>query len=236
LGVREKAELISWFVLSITSLRTLLINMMKHIKRAFLSLAGRDDSDFPTSQVEYNGKVADTEVLYPYGLYGNAPAGSLLVMMHINGEEENRTAIASYPQIRFMNLKEGEVAVGNPMTKSVTAFRANGDIETVSTNGEKVTIAADSTTTVAGGKSVTVGIDYNLTIVGILRLLLGGITIGTPEGGAIDIDGTGSILNLKGSYRLGGTGGQPIARVGDTVRVGGVDGVITSGSGAHTAT
>lgn len=219
--------------------------MMKHIKRAFLSLAGRDDTDFPTSQAEYNGKNADTEILQPYGLYGNPPTGSLLVLMHVNGEEENRVALATYPQIRFMNMKEGEVAVGNPLTKSVTAFRLNGDIETVSTNNEVITVKLNSTTTVGGQKSVTVtegmnvtvGIDYNLTIVGILRLLLGGITIGTPEGGDINIDGSGSFFNLGGKFRIGGTGGAAIARVGDRIQLdSGPQGTIISGSGNHTAT
>lgn len=58
----------------------------------------------------------------------------------------------------------------------------------------------------------------------------------------INVDSTTKVvvtspdIELIGNAKLGGSGGQAIARIGDTVDVAGVPGTITSGSTKHTAT
>jgi hypothetical protein len=102
------------------------------VKYAALTNAGKDDGQFPSSQVIYNQRVADFYVVYPYGMSANAPADSLVVMMNMMGQEENRAGIASLPYQRFKDLKVGEVAFGNFLTRSHVIFKEDGSVEIVS--------------------------------------------------------------------------------------------------------
>lgn len=110
------------------------------VKYAELTNVGKDDGHYPISQVKYNQRVADFYVVYPYGMSANAPADSLVVMMNMMGQEENRAGIASLPMQRFKDLKIGEVAFGNFLTKSYVKFKEDGSIEIVSENNLTVEV------------------------------------------------------------------------------------------------
>ncbi len=195
------------------------MSFTQKIKRAVLSLVSKDDGEFSVGQANYNGKTGDTELVWPYGFFANPPLGASILMFNVQGQEENRAGIASFPQMRFKNLKEGEVGIANFMTGSVMKFLADGSIEVTATNGMNITVTPDLNIVVAGNVNIAVA---------------GGVSL--SAGADVSIDGTGQTVNLYGSYNLGGPGGAAIARVGDSVSCAAGIGTIISGSSAHTAT
>jgi len=145
------------------------------IKRAVVTLTNKDSGQFAATQVQWmRDKVAITEVVHPYGLSSNAPVDSFALMFNVMGQEENRAAIVYAPQRRFKDLKEGEVALGNFLTRSVVKFLENGDIEITGTadqninitGSNNVTIGGDNTIAITGDNTVTVGGDNDVTISG----------------------------------------------------------------------
>lgn len=186
------------------------------IKRAVLSLVGNDSGNHQTSQAQYWGKASDFEVIYPYGLCANPPKDSLILLLNVMAQEENKAGIANLHEQRFRNLKEGEVAVGNYLTRSVTKFLANGDIEIFSANDEKIAITNDSTKTVGGDMTVTVSGNVTLNVTGTTTVNnTDNITVNAPLttfngnvtiNGVISADnGGGGDHNIIGDIDLTGT-------------------------------
>jgi len=167
----------------------MLFNKIKNlIKRAAVSNNTTDDKIRHIVQVNYIGRTADIEGVYPYGMSANAPVGSAMLMFNVGGSEENRAGIAYNPQDRFKNLKPGEAQFGNQIKQTFIKFLDNGNID-IFTDAD-VNINAD-----------------NVNITAALTTINGDLVV-------------------TGQTDLSGTGGPPIARVGDTVS----NNVITSGS------
>ncbi len=99
------------------------------IKRATITKGGADDGQFNIQQVTYLGKVADCEIIFPYGMSANLPKDALLVMFNVNANEQNRAGIGTLPKERKKNLEPGEVAFFHPLTNSFIYFRNSGDID-----------------------------------------------------------------------------------------------------------
>lgn len=110
-------------------LARLLSSLKDLIKRATITKGGADDSQFNVQQVTYLGKVADCEIIFPYGMSANLPKDALLVMFNVNANEQNRAGIGTLPNERKKNLEPGEVAFFHPLTKSFIYFRNSGDID-----------------------------------------------------------------------------------------------------------
>lgn len=199
------------------------------IKRAFVSLVGSDSEAFQTTQISYLGKTADTEVIYPYGLCGNPPTGSLVLLFNVQGQEENRAGIANLPNKRFKNLKAGEVAVGNYLTTSVVKFLENGNIEVFCQNNEIITITQNANITIGGSSTVnivgtatincpTTTINGDVNINGNLNVLGDSTSTGnTSINGSLSTTGdvTAQTISLLGHRHDsvmpgGGTSGQPV--------------------------
>ena len=140
------------------------------IKRAALSLAGRDDGQFSIAQAQYYNKTAEVELVFPYGYSACPPEGSLILLMNVMGQEENRAGIASYPQQRFKNLKPGEVQVGNFLTRASIKWDKAGKIyidapdnhvivksgKTIRLEADRIELAAKSALKVdVGGRGYT---------------------------------------------------------------------------------
>ncbi len=168
------------------------------IKRSFITKASDDKNAFQTAQISYLDKVADTEIIWPYGMFGNVPIDSLCVTFSVGAHEENRVTFPSRSHDRIKrDTKPGEVGQGNSLTGSHVFYNADGDIIIDAKNKINIIVVGDATITAN-------------------KLIVNN-----------DADITGNV-NL-------GIGGAPIARVGDSVLVGGDAGVITSGSSNHTA-
>lgn len=99
------------------------------IKRARITKPGPDDADYNVQQISYFDKVADAEMVFPYGMSANLPKDSLVLLFNVNGNEQNRAGIGSLPPERKRNLEDGEVAFFHPLTKSFIYFRNRGHIE-----------------------------------------------------------------------------------------------------------
>jgi phage gp45-like len=130
-----------------------ILNKMRNlIKFAKVTLSGSDSGGYNQSQVNYFGKTKQTFVLFPYGLDAKLPADSIVVLFNIMGQEENTVGIGTKPSIRFKNLQEGEVVVGNPSKQTKIYFKNDGTIEitgdtnVIINNGTKGVARLDDTT------------------------------------------------------------------------------------------
>ena len=110
-------------------MRAVFSKLVDMIKRARITKGGADDADYNVQQVSYLGKVADAEIVFPYGMSANLPLDSLVLLFNVNGNEQNRAGIGSFPPERKRNLEPGEVAFFHPFTNSFIYFRNSGDID-----------------------------------------------------------------------------------------------------------
>ena len=117
-----------------------MIDKIKNLIRwARITKAGSDKEQFATQQMEYLGKVADGLIVFPYGIHGNVPPGALALMLSIQGNPDNRAAIAWTPKDR-PTLAAGEVAFYHPPTGAFIIWRANGDLDIETGNGGSANI------------------------------------------------------------------------------------------------
>lgn len=170
------------------------------IRRGVVSRKTEDLGQFSIAQLKWGSdKVGNVEVLQPYGLSSYAPVGSLGLIFNVMGHEENRAAIINDPKKRFKNLKEGEVALGNFLTKSVIKFLESGDIEITGKANQNITIIGDSNLTVGGNTTITT---------------TGNITINTTGNNSIITNGDTSITTT-GNTTIDTTGDTSVSSDGD---------------------
>lgn len=120
------------------------------IKRCVITRPGKDNNQIPITQISCMDKVADCEIINPYGLYSNPPSGSLGIMFQSQGDEQNRSAIFNVTNNRFKNLEEGEVVNGNTITTANIKYDKDGNIIITSPNNIQVVIGADNSITIGG--------------------------------------------------------------------------------------
>lgn len=77
-------------------------------------------------QVKLYDAIKKCGKLGQYGLYSNAPSGSFVIIMQVNGQEEVLFGIEDDVNNRPRNLKEGEVMLYNTLTKNYIYFSADG--------------------------------------------------------------------------------------------------------------
>ena len=150
------------------------------IRRAVVSLSLPDDGDHPIMQISYLGKTANAEVIWPYGMGGQLPENAQVFCFNIEGMEENKAGIGTTPTLRLKVDAEGETCFGNPLTGSVTYFRANGDIETIGKNDESIIISGNSNKTIGGNMILAVTGNVNIDVDGDVNL---------NAAGTINLDG-----------------------------------------------
>jgi phage gp45-like len=133
-------------------------NVIKNLLRwANITKSSDDSARYPIQQLSYLGKVADSIILFPYGMHANIPAENIVLMFSAQGHEENRAALPIAGPGR-PKLKSGEVAIFNKESGSVITLKQSGEIE----------ITAPSGVTVAGNLTVNgnVQVNGNLTVTG----------------------------------------------------------------------
>lgn len=110
----------------------------KLLRWARITKAGDDSNQFAVQQMDYNGKVADGLIVFPYGIHGNVPPGALALMFSVGGNPENRAAIAWTPKTR-PELAEGEVAFYHPLIPDLI-IKLQADGKMLIKSGVEVTI------------------------------------------------------------------------------------------------
>lgn len=112
-------------------MKALLKNLLRWGK---ITKAGTDTEQFAVQQMEYLGKVSDGLIVFPYGIHGNVPPESFALMFSVQGNPENRAAIAWTPKDR-PQLKSGEVAFYHPPTDALIKWDEGGNLEITTGNG-----------------------------------------------------------------------------------------------------
>jgi phage gp45-like len=120
---------------------------------------GEDNLDIRKQQIGYNGKADDAEIYAPYGMSYNLPENCLCLYAQVGGDEGNLVVFPDRSEDRIKDLKRGEVAFFNPLTKTRTIYRQNGDMEIV-TSGDK----GDLNLTVKGDVNLTGSGEMNVDI------------------------------------------------------------------------
>lgn len=112
---------------------------------------GKDDKDVRIQQVSAHGVPDDAEIYAPYGMSYNLPEGCLCLHIQLSEDEGDVIILPDRSKDRVKDLKRGEVAFFNPLTKTRTIYRQNGNMEIV-TEGDKG--------------------DFNLTVKGVANMVI----------------------------------------------------------------
>lgn len=195
-------------------IKTLISNI---VKRAYVSLSKTDDADIPVVQVSYLGKTGDSEMLSPYGLSVRLPRDIQVLLFAIQAQENNRLCMGYSQTDRFKNLEEGEVVIGNPLTKSFVKFDKDGNIDIESK--AKIVINSTSDVEITNSGKLTVNSTGNVIISTNADVALNCTNIDIVASGDVSLKATGSVDVDAPQVNLG-TGGAAIARVGDDVDLG----------------
>lgn len=79
-------------------------------------------------QCESKGKAFPVGLFSPYGVSSNAPEGATVVLFNMGGSAQGKIGYASFPENRFRELKEWEVAIGNYKTKANILFADSNEV------------------------------------------------------------------------------------------------------------
>ncbi len=163
------------------------MSLINNILRwARITKPGSDDKQFATQQMEYLGKVGDGLVIFPYGLHGNVPADSLALMFAVQGNSDNRAAIAWTPKNR-PKLKGGEVAFYHPPTDALIKWDESGNLNIITgKNGSGIVNVTASTINMTGNVNIT----GDIAVVGTMTN--NGKDVGDTHGHAQDSDSGGN--------------------------------------------
>jgi phage gp45-like len=146
---------------------------------------GENKNPIQQMQIQSYDAVKNCGKLGHYGFYGNAPKGSLVVVIQANGQEECLFGAEDDVNNRPRGLAEGEVMVYNTVTKNYLYLDKDGNTriyakENMSVNVEKgnvnITIAngdchlTAGTTHIKGNVSIEgeTSIQGNLTVSGTM--------------------------------------------------------------------
>lgn len=182
------------------------------IKLATVTGAADNSTQIPVQQMKFKKKLVDAMQIFPYGFYGNCSSNdSLGIVFSIEGHDSVRGAISYTPYLRPRDLEQNENSFYHPYTNSSIKNRNSGDIE-VKANAEQ------SDGTLSTGKIIIEAQHAVFDLSANFEVNCSVANITAPSSVNIDSPST----NL-------GVGGNPIARVGDSVEV-----TITSGSSSGT--
>lgn len=103
------------------------MNDTNSIKQATL-VKNNNTSQFDIAQVDYLGKTSDCLIVTPYGICSKSPPESSMLMLNIQGQEENKQGFADLQQESFKELKDYELQIGNYKTRVSIKFDDIGDM------------------------------------------------------------------------------------------------------------
>lgn len=93
------------------------------------TMSPEDTQAIQQLQTQLFGAVKKIGKLGNYGLYGNAPEGSFVIVLQVNGQEEYLFGIEDDVNERPRGLKSGEVMLCNTAEKTYVYLKEGGDID-----------------------------------------------------------------------------------------------------------
>lgn len=104
-----------------------MIRALKYLIQWATGTSVNDNAEYRLIKIVGNEKESTVHAMSLYGLAHNPPDGSLLLVMQVGGSENNRVALADFPQARFAPLKAGEIALWS-VHGQYLHFTLDGDI------------------------------------------------------------------------------------------------------------
>ena len=178
------------------------------IRWAKIARAGTDAEQFHVQQLEYLERVGTAIIVEPFGFHANCAADSLALIFSVQGNAENRAAIAWSPKNRPKML-EGEVSVYHPETNSLICWRSGGNLEITTDANVTATIGGNVTANVGGNIAVTADGNINADAGGNLSASAGGnaeITVSGDLSATVsgDVNVDAANINLTGNLTVNG--------------------------------
>lgn len=197
-------------------LNNIISRIKNMIKIGFISLNNNDDStDRHIMSVSYMDKQLRCYGVYPYGLSANAPANTTqAICFNVFGSDSNVAAIPVNQEMRFKNLKTGEVQIGNFINKSNIHFQETSDI-TITSNGKLTANVKDNVEIISTGNEIKLQVG-SATLTLTDSLLVSSVPIQAPSYAG----SSGGAANMTSGINMAG---QSITDVGALNTSGGVN-------------
>lgn len=127
---------------------------------------GENKNPIQQMQTQSYDAVKQCGKLGHYGYYGNAPRGSLVVIMQANGQEECLFGAEDDVNNRPRGLAEGEVMMYNTITKNAIYMKEDGNTEIYTQNNLAMNITKDNIINILGNSTINVEGNSNIGIKG----------------------------------------------------------------------
>lgn len=101
---------------------------LQMIRQAYYSVISSDTSEYPQAQVVSNGKATNIVRLSTYGIFGNPPKDSHVLMLQSQGQESTKFGIFNDMIRRKKGLSEGECGLYNTLTGAIVYMKEDGSI------------------------------------------------------------------------------------------------------------
>ena len=155
---------------------------------------GENKNPIPQMQTQSYDAVKQCGKLGHYGYYGNAPRGSLVVVLQANGQEECLFGAEDDVNNRPRGLAEGEVMMYNTITKNFIYMKTDGNTEVYTQNNLAMNITKDNIINILGNSTINVEGNSNVGIKGNSEVAIEGNNQVTISGNSdIGIEGNASI-------------------------------------------
>lgn len=174
-------------------------NIIKSAIKTML-IADTETNVIPQMQVKLYDSIKNCGKLGMYGLYGNAPLNSFVILMQINGQEEVLFGIEDDVNNRPRALKEGEVMIMNTITRNYIYLKQDGSTEVYTKTNLDLNIAGSANITATENVNVTAKsavFNCDVTINGTLKASV------VEAGNGVDGTFTQSVTSAKGIVTAG---------------------------------
>lgn len=163
---------------------------------------GENKNPIPQMQTQSYDAVKQCGKLGHYGYYGNAPRGSLVVILQANGQEECLFGAEDDVNNRPRGLAEGEVMMYNTLTKNFIYQKADGNTEIYAKNDLIANITNHFVIHIHGNSTIQVEGNSNIDVKGNSDVSIKG-------NNKVAIDGN-SDIDVKGDTNINVTGNADI--------------------------
>jgi phage gp45-like len=159
------------------------VRSMKNIIKRSVQTATADDSkDRQTLKVKFLGQIRDIKQVTPYGLYSSSPVGSEFIVLSARNNPDDLNGMGNDYKNRIKDLKQGEVALYNTITKALVHFKDDGSMYLYSRQGVKVETTGDIDLT---GANINITGVLNINGVPYLTHTHSGVTVGAGSTGGV---------------------------------------------------